>query len=152
MSRMSAEYKRAYYAANRERICAQNEAWRQRNREQSNAAQRRRAASNRKAVREWKREHYAKNREALKAQRSAWLAVNPDKAFLYYAKRKISHSCGVAFALVPDALAEAKAAQLKVVRAASVGRNPKGENTEECLSAKHEHAVGEAETPKTNDE
>ena len=70
--RKVAEYKRAYYEANREKVAARQRAYREANREKVAEYQRAYYEANREKVAEYNRAYYEANREKVAAQQRAY--------------------------------------------------------------------------------
>lgn len=142
----NAEHCRRYYAANREKLLAQKREhyeehhdeliargranyakhkekrieyareYRRRNRERLNAEALERYQRNREARLEQRKGYRKANAAKIYARIQAWRKRNPDKEFLYHAKRVLAEATGMRVADIPDDIAQAKVEQLKITR------------------------------------
>lgn len=80
--------KRAYYAANREEICRRRREHYKANRELRIRQNRESVLRNSESVAARRKAHYEANRERYAAWSKAWWKRNPDKARIYYTRRK----------------------------------------------------------------
>lgn len=120
------EYLQAYRAANREKAAACTREWRRADPERARQSQRASYLRNRDKCREAMREYQRSRPVETQARIERWRAANPERALLIDAKVLLSAATGIRIAEVPLALAEAKAAQLAVVRALRAARDTDG--------------------------
>jgi hypothetical protein len=109
---------RAKYAANKDKYAALAREYRRKNAAAIAARALAKYYANKEAINErrkgYRQKHYAK----IYARIQRWRKENPEREFLYHAKRLLAEQTGLRFADIPDDLAEAKAEQIRLHRAA----------------------------------
>ena len=93
-NRKIAEYKRAYYEANREKIAENKRAYREANREKIAEYRRAYYEANREKIAEYQRAYYEANREKIAEYQRAYYEANREKWNAYqreYKKRRRTH-------------------------------------------------------------
>lgn len=148
MGKTNAERCREYYRKNRDKLLAQLRDQREVDREKLNERQRAQYAKHKEkrveAAREYRRKNaeaiaakaikkYHENKDAISERRKGyrkknyakiyaaiqeWRKKNPERELLYHAKRLLNEATGIPIRDIPDELAEAKAAQIRLHRAA----------------------------------
>jgi hypothetical protein len=127
------EYMRAYRESRREQAKEYARAWRADDPDRARATQRASYLRYRDSRIAANKRYVAAHSAELNDYRKKWLASDPDRERLYAAKRLIRAATGMRIASIPSELAEAKAAQLAVIRAvkrAAQGMPPEGPRRE----------------------
>lgn len=110
------ERQRAQYAKHKEKRVAYAREYRIQKRDEVNARARERYYENRDEINERRKGYRARHYAKIYARIQKWRAENPEREFLYHAKRLLNEQTGIPFAEIPAELAEAKVEQLKITR------------------------------------
>src|SRR5574343_1665325 len=101
-------YQRAMYAKHREKNVEGARRYRLENADAVNARAKEKYHANRDAINERRKGYRAKHYAKIYASNQKWRKENPDREFLYHAKRLLAEQTGLRVRDIPNEIAEAK--------------------------------------------